>query len=404
MVEQFEIYRAPNLLADDAQEILRHLGYDDQLVDNAYGFKLQRDWLGGARPGVERWNLTPVFWYRECPRAFVANELTYGGGSDSQVGFESPGWTVDRMRGVQLTRHGHLRWFRAIPDDAKFEIGDESATPDWYEWFSPEVVGFDLREFETTNQIRPSPDAADVIQCWEGKLPDSNDQVYVQAAAFRGRPTFFSVTAERPKTADKPVASSVAAAVYQAGQLALAIVCAVAVVGAPFLALRHHRSQRFDHVGARRVAVAMFLISIVGWVLKTSHVGNVWEVFLLIDGLRNGLFAGGMAWFIYVGTEPFIRRHMPQSLTAWARLLRGELGDTRVGRELLVAVSLRVVLESLTVFRAIATGNSFVNPYSLTRRLLGDWSSVGDMMTTISAQTSIIMLFFLYLRCATNRI
>ena len=39
-------------------------------------------------------------------------------------------------------------------------------------------------------------------------------------------------------------------------------------------------------------------------------------------------------WMLYVALEPFARRYTPEMLFSWTRLMRGEIRDPRVGRDI----------------------------------------------------------------------
>jgi hypothetical protein len=47
-----------------------------------------------------------------------------------------------------------------------------------------------------------------------------------------------------------------------------------------------------------------------------------------------------MVWAVYLAIEPYIRRHWPQAIISWSRLLAGRLRDPLVGRDLLLGVLL----------------------------------------------------------------
>ena len=41
-------------------------------------------------------------------------------------------------------------------------------------------------------------------------------------------------------------------------------------------------------------------------------------------------------WLIYIALEPFLRRRWPHRIISWNRLLRGNLRDPLVGRDILI--------------------------------------------------------------------
>ena len=70
------------------------------------------------------------------------------------------------------------------------------------------------------------------------------------------------------------------------------------------------------------------------------------------------LWVTGLLWLLYLAVEPYIRRFWPSTLVSWSRLLANQWRDPLVGRDILFAVGLGVLMHVL------ATGS-----FLLTRRL-----------------------------------
>ena len=51
------------------------------------------------------------------------------------------------------------------------------------------------------------------------------------------------------------------------------------------------------------------------------------------------LYSGALIWVMYLGLEPYVRRHWPSTLVAWSRLLAGRWRDPLVGRDVLIGVT-----------------------------------------------------------------
>jgi hypothetical protein len=49
-----------------------------------------------------------------------------------------------------------------------------------------------------------------------------------------------------------------------------------------------------------------------------------------------------MLWAVYMSIEPYIRRHWPQAIISWSRLLAGRARDPLLGRDLLIGVLLGI--------------------------------------------------------------
>ena len=80
------------------------------------------------------------------------------------------------------------------------------------------------------------------------------------------------------------------------------------------------------------------------WIFQTHLVAGASAVRPLPD--RDGqrlLFGAALVWALYLAIEPYIRRHWPQAIISWSRLLAGRLRDPLLGRDLLIGVILGVV-------------------------------------------------------------
>jgi len=44
-------------------------------------------------------------------------------------------------------------------------------------------------------------------------------------------------------------------------------------------------------------------------------------------------------WLLYLAVEPFVRRHWPQTIVTWSRILGGKLRDPLVGADILIGVA-----------------------------------------------------------------
>lgn len=177
----------PELLERDAKRYLTQFGYKRDGFDSARGF------LGGEGD--------PAFWYRESPAALIGVQIpleampaNYG----TIVNLLDPAWTTPGMLGMKIdpTSGGKLSWFRAIPVNTRIDGKVESEETPWNEWFSEEVIGFDLEHLSKASWRHTPIDACDRQMAWEGQLPGSNQKIYVEAMSYRDRPTWFRVMKE----------------------------------------------------------------------------------------------------------------------------------------------------------------------------------------------------------------
>lgn len=124
----------------------------------------------------------------------------------------------------------------------------------------------------------------------------------------------------------------------------LFLTAALTLVGVAVFAQRHLRAGRGDRRGAARVAAFVFVAMMVSWFIGESHVATLWEVALVAMALSWALFATAFSWLAYLAVEPFIRRHWPEVLVSWTRLLAGDVRDPLVGRDLLVGCAVAPLL------------------------------------------------------------
>ena len=71
----------------------------------------------------------------------------------------------------------------------------------------------------------------------------------------------------------------------------------------------------------------------------SSHVADLEEIpRTLISGISFAGFLSGMLWLAYIATEPYMRRHWPDSLISWNRFLSGRLRDPLVASHVLAGI------------------------------------------------------------------
>jgi hypothetical protein len=117
----------------------------------------------------------------------------------------------------------------------------------------------------------------------------------------------------------------------------------IALFAGAWFGIANLRAGRVDRTGAFRMAGAFIALSVAAWLVRAHHLGALGaELRLLIRMLEETCFRAVFAWFLYLAIEPTIRRHWPQKLVSWTRLLRGGSGDALVGRDLLVGLALGV--------------------------------------------------------------
>ena len=335
---------SPEVLAARAEEVRQHLGYNDVPEDRADGFVVRAeylDWLRARRTGAPDWTrlrtVRPqviVFWYRCSPRPMIRPSLSRFGAAPFRIAAAStqpilpigsnplaPGETS-----VVLEPDGALGSFLVMSSvDSSQPAGN--APVDWTRLFAE--ARLDPARFSPVEPPSIVPVFADTRAAWTGPSPDgSGVPLRIEAAAVAGRPVYFRIIA--PWTAPiQPAGVSVAVVLF--GLIFLLLLG----VGAR-LARRHVQAGRSDSRGAVRVAATVGLGLLAAQLLEAHHRWDGAEVYVLMGALSWALFIATATWVSYVALEPYVRRHWPQALIGWTRLLAGRWRDRRVGRDLLI--------------------------------------------------------------------
>src|SRR5436309_15997381 len=121
---------------------------------------------------------------------------------------------------------------RAVPSSIEpQEVAHPSGLP-WSTWFREEELGFSLEatsekgrnprtlsgeELRGADWLQTPPDAYDHLAAWKGTWPDFDAPLYVEAAAYHGRPVYFEVLPPSfAEATEAPVGLGPAAAVKPA--------------------------------------------------------------------------------------------------------------------------------------------------------------------------------------------
>jgi serine/threonine-protein kinase len=119
------------------------------------------------------------------------------------------------------------------------------------------------------------------------------------------------------------------------------------------LSLRNLRLGRMDARGATRLAVAGGSVVLLAAALgSNAPVGASWVLnsFMIASWAA---FSALLIWTFYAAVEPYVRRHWPQMLISWSRLLDGRWRDPLVGRDLLIGCVLGLALMQLNMAQIV---------------------------------------------------
>jgi serine/threonine-protein kinase len=236
---------------------------------------------------------------------------------------------------------------------------------------------------------------------WTGHYPDlPNVPVRVEAAAYRGKVVFLQVVA--PWTRSPRAVPPSRTAGDRLGEAIQAAIILVLLIGGAFVARRNAAAGRGDVRGARRIALAMFLVFALRWLFGTHHVADSGEMVLFFRGLGAACLMAAWMWLLYVGLEPFVRRRWPHTLIGWNRLLMGRVADPLVGRDLLTGLTAGLLLAGFSLLGAFTlsgAGGAGVARHPLLAPLLGP-TATADLFGLCFFQAllnSLGLMFLLFL-------
>jgi hypothetical protein len=336
LVSALSLPEPPEAMAGRARELLRGLRLAGPAADRAYGYGFDDaivDEVVAHDRSRERWRhlaethpQVVTFWYREHSGELLPSAPRY------QASYTDPPLASGGMVGLQLDGRGHLRRLDA---PAKTTPGDASSGP-----FDPsplfQAAALDLADFSAVPPTGVPLAAGDQRLAYEGHDPEHPSRpLRVEIVAFRGRPVSFLVHESAvPVTGATATDPSGHTASLMLRTVRPALYLAAMLLGA-WLARRNLRAGRGDTKRAIRLGIALMTVRIAVWAFGGHHtLGSSTQQ--LTTALAWGLYDLAYGWLIYVAIEPYLRRLWPRWLTSWARLLDGQIGDPRVGRDLLI--------------------------------------------------------------------
>ncbi|MBV9957213.1 MAG: serine/threonine protein kinase [Acidobacteria bacterium] len=339
--EWVPLEKSPEVLAERSRAVLEKIGYPNAPTDTSYGFWADDSYLNyGASqpPSMQLWERLRTgqpkvfyFWYRSSQRYLVPV-------ADIVVLPDDPPDISSGMSRLILDTRGRLMEFQAVPPQVETPVPAPAAQTDWPALFA--AAGLDPRNYQEREPAWTPPVFADERKAWEGSHVDHPDiPVRIEAAAYRGKPVYFSIIAPW----DKPVRQeeSTETGSLRAAFLIIVAIFACVIVGGLFLARHNLKQGRSDTKGAFKLALFVFVISLIAHLLITHHVPVLYdELQLFIRMLGYSLSYAALIWLIYIALEPFARRRWSDLIISWTRLLAGDVRDPMVGRDVLIGVLL----------------------------------------------------------------
>jgi hypothetical protein len=118
------------------------------------------------------------------------------------------------------------------------------------------------------------------------------------------------------------------------------VIGALLMVAAILLARRNLRAGRGDVRGAVRISLATLGLWVASWTLAARHYQSLdAENARLRAFFAYALLNSTTLCLLYIAIEPYVRRLSPGVLISWTRLLTGRWLDPRVGRDILIGVT-----------------------------------------------------------------
>src|SRR5262249_3308094 len=262
-------------------------GYPERPVDSASGFFVDSDFTDYVERNDKphpNWNETlgarpsPMsFWYRQSPDYLVARDFHDFLLTPGQVDGDDPPSSLSGMIRLVLDPRGRLVYFDAIPP--QHTTAPMAPAPvDWKALFA--VAELDPAQFQTAQPTWTSLAAADTRAAWTGKWPGTNRDLRIEAAAWQGKPVFFSLTGawtkpdrmkQEPGTAGK-----------KWGQILGVVLLAALILFSSLLARRNYRHGRGDRDGAARLGTIVFGLLLLLWLFRAHLVPDLGTFGLLI--------------------------------------------------------------------------------------------------------------------------
>jgi serine/threonine protein kinase len=399
----------PDVLTQKSHEIIATLGYAGRPTDSADGLENDGDFqdyvekndkppqwssILTARPSLLR------YWYRQSPNELVASDFRDNLLTPGIVTESDPPTVISGMINLNLDPQGRLTYFQAIPPEKPDEKAATSAAPaqpfDWNVLFN--AAGLDPSKLQAAQPVWNSLATADTRMAWTGSWPGTTRPLRVEAAAFRGKPVFFSLIGGWTKPL-RMKGSEQKSIGQKAQEIIGPILLLSMLIGSGFLARRNYRQGRSDRTGALRLAVVMFLLEMALWLTRCHFSDFSDGVGLGVMAISTALFISGGTWMLYLAVEPWVRRHWPTTIISWSRLLSGQGRDPLVGRDILFGVMLGVVWILVFQIRSIPMMRMGAAPWLFSsdalmggRKALGAWLYQWPQ----SIQTTLFFFFLLF--------
>lgn len=411
--------KPPEVLAHQAREILAKIGYPERPADwtgkFAYNFwflsyvtKLGGPPLDWDRILLQR-PMMLEYWYRQSPTAMVPEGWWSVLLTPGVVTSDDPAPIQPGMVTMWMDADGHLQWLQVIPPEVEpvtstTTLATQSATSsataasqvvslDWSALFA--AGGIDSTQVHPTAPRWLSLAAFDTRAAWEGTWPQSGRPLHVEAAAWHGKPVFFSLTGPWTRPNRTPTDANKG---ENTGNIMTLIVALLTVAAGVWFAIRNLARGRGDRQNAWRLACIAFAVGIATFLLRAHFVASLEMVLLVIMAISTSLFMAGALWILYIALEPYVRRNWPQTIISWTRLMAGRIRDPLVGRDLVSGILMGISWVLVYELGNLAKMRAGAPPaFPSSNFLMGIRDAAGTGLSTLVTSILGTLLFFVAL-------
>jgi serine/threonine-protein kinase len=192
----------------------------------------------------------------------------------------------------------------------------------------------------------------DQWRAWKGPHPELPDTtLQVEAAWWKGRIVSVRVLYPWEQKPDSPARSG---SPFQARNVWIPPLIAMAAFFVVFMARRNWRLERVDKVGAYHIALASLLLQAVAWAGSFHFVAEPSMIDHFVSAAAGWLLFAFALWLAYLALEPEVRAHWPHSIVTWNRVLAGRWLDAQAGSHILIGAAVGsgiwVIFKAIIIF------------------------------------------------------
>ncbi|MBP7934596.1 MAG: serine/threonine protein kinase [Phycisphaerae bacterium] len=376
LISRARLSLPPEVLGQKAEEILRTLGYDPASYSCVQAFEVDhKRWnaiRGTTTQPAESTPSLPIGMEVLCYRYRLFGRSTESSQDFSVFETQPPG---GHQVEVLLTGDGHLRWLDGW-GSRKVRVGSRGDSP-WATLFS--LAGLQMSDFRLVS-------GDDRVRLWEPAQVGATS-IRVRADLQEGR-IRFNVGAHLSAEPTRATRSSEASGQTDrddgdrtsghqpppvGGQTATSLIFIGTLIASMPLAWNNARRKTSDRRGASQIAIAVFGMQFVLYVLGHSVPESfVAAVVWFVSASQLALFTSFMVWIYYMAIEPYVRRFWPHSLISWTRVLAGRIRDPLVGHDIVLGAASGVAIFILQQLNAWV-GLQSAHPWAALVGPVVDW-------------------------------